>query len=215
MDYYYGWYVSQPDGCPWPRRPDARPSRKVLLKWEAKQRSSIPTMSRLHIFSSLVVCAAGLIGPSLASAQVKVGVINFQRAILETAEIKKASADMQAKYKPRQDGLEKLQQELVDLQTQLQNPKITPQQQEDLSARGQKAQRDAKRLDDDLQADVERDRQQILQHAGQQMTEVVKTLAGEKELDVVVDVSSTVFFKPALEITDAAIAAYDKTYPVK
>lgn len=172
-------------------------------------------MSRSRIFSALVVCAAGLIFPALASAQTKVGVINLQRAILETAEIKKASADMQAKYKPRQDGLEQLQKELAELQAQLQNPKITTAQQEDLTARGQKAQRDAQRLNDDLQADVERDRNQILQHAGQQMTDVVKKLAGEKQLDVVVDVTSTVFFKPALEITDAAIAAYDQTYPVK
>jgi len=172
-------------------------------------------MSCFRNLSALVVCAAGLICPSLASAQLKVGVINFQRAILETDEIKKASADMQAKYKPRQDGLEQLQKQMADLQAQLQNPKITPQQQEELNARGQKAQRDAQRLNDDLQADVERDRQAILQHAGAQMTEVVRKLATDQGLDVVVDVSSTVFFKPALEVTDAAVAAYDKTYPVK
>ena len=32
---------------------------------------------------------------------------------------------------------------------------------------------------------------------------------------VVVDVTTAIFFKPALEITQEAVAAYDKTYPSK
>ena len=47
------------------------------------------------------------------------------------------------------------------------------------------------------------------------MQEVVKKLAEEKGFDVVVDISNTVYFKPALEITTESIAAYDKTYPGK
>jgi len=34
-------------------------------------------------------------------------------------------------------------------------------------------------------------------------------------VDVIVDEQSTLFFKPALEITTDAIAAYDKAYPAK
>jgi outer membrane protein len=47
------------------------------------------------------------------------------------------------------------------------------------------------------------------------MQEVVRKLADEKGLDIVVDVTSTVFFKPALDLTAEAIAAYDKAYPAK
>jgi outer membrane protein len=47
------------------------------------------------------------------------------------------------------------------------------------------------------------------------MTDVVKKIAEEKGLDLVVDVTTTLFFKPTLEITDDCIAAYDKAYPVK
>jgi outer membrane protein len=174
-------------------------------------------MYRWFLLPALAVCAAGLVSPSLASAQTKVGVINLQRAVLETAEIKKASAEMQARYKPRQDALEKVQRELSDIQAQLQNSvgKLSPAGQADLEAQGQRKQREATRLNEDLQADVERERNEILQRAGQRMTEVVKKVADEKELDVVVDVSTTVFFKPALEITNEAIAGYDKAYPVK
>jgi outer membrane protein len=47
------------------------------------------------------------------------------------------------------------------------------------------------------------------------MQEVVKKLAEEKGLDVVVDTSNTIFYKPSLDITAEAVAAYDKAYPVK
>ena len=55
----------------------------------------------------------------------------------------------------------------------------------------------------------------ILQRAGTRMTEIVKKLADEKGLDVVVDTTNTYFFKPALDITAEATAAYDKAYPLK
>ncbi len=174
-------------------------------------------MFRSSICSLLAVCAAGLVSAPMASAQVKIGVINLQRAITETAEIKKAQNEMQAKYKPRQDALEKVQRELSDIQTQLQasQGKLSAAGEADLQSTGQRKQREAQRLSEDLQADVDRERQDILQRAGTRMTDVVKKLADEKGLDMVVDISTTVFFKPALEITNDAIAAYDKAYPVK
>ncbi len=41
--------------------------------------------------------------PSLASAQTKVGVVNFQKAILDTADIKKASEDLQEQIQAAPD----------------------------------------------------------------------------------------------------------------
>jgi F0F1-type ATP synthase membrane subunit b/b' len=84
-----------------------------------------------------------------------------------------------------------------------------------LLAEYQRKQREAQRITEDLQADVERDRNDILQRAAQRMGEVVKKMADEKGLDLVVDTTNAVFFKPALEITEEAIAAYDKTFPAK
>lgn len=164
---------------------------------------------------ALLVCAAALVSPSLASAQVKVAVVNFQKAVLGTADIKKASATLAAKYKPRQDQLLKLQQDIQEIQARLQDPKTPPASTQELQIEGTRRQREGTRLSEDLQAEAEKDRNAILQAAAVRMTEVVKKLAEEKGLDVVVDVSNTVFFKPALEVTDEAIAAYDKTYPAK
>jgi len=172
-------------------------------------------MLRSVFLPALLACAAAVFSPSTASAQAKVGIVNFQRAVLGTSEMKKASNDLLLKYKPQQDELEKLQREMADIQNKLQDPKTPPGAAADLQADGQRKQREAKRITEDVQADAEKDRNDILQRATQRMTDVVKKLADEKGLDVVVDSANIVFFKPALEITEESIAAYDKTYPVK
>ena len=60
-------------------------------------------MSKLAL--AILACSAFL---GIANAQIKLAVINSQKAILETEEIKKAQLELTAKYKPRQDQLEKL-----------------------------------------------------------------------------------------------------------
>jgi outer membrane protein len=170
---------------------------------------------RFALLPAVLAFGAAFVSPTPASAQLKVGVINFQRAVLASAEMKKASAELAAKYKPRQDQLDKLQRDLADIQARLQDPKTPAAAAGDLQADGQRKQREATRISEDVQAEAERDRNDILQRGAQRMTDVVKKLADEKGLDVVVDAGNTVFFKPALEITEEAIAAYDKTYPSK
>jgi outer membrane protein len=164
-------------------------------------------------YAALALCAAG----TVASAQSKVAVINMQRAVLESAEIKKASADMEAKYKPRTSQIDQLQKDIAGISQQLQSGqgKLQPQAEAELNAQGQRKQRDLQRLQDDLQGDVDRERNEILSKSTQKMGAVVKKIAEEKGLDLVVDVSTAVYFKPTMEITTDAIAAYDKAYPSK
>lgn len=166
---------------------------------------------------ALAVCAAGLFSVPAAMAQTKLGVVSLQKAILDTAELKKAANDMQVKYKKRQDDFDKAQRELNDIQTQLQSAqgKLSAAGEADLTARGARKEREVKRLDEDLRADVERDRNQILSRAQTRMVEIVKKVSDEKGLDCVVEASAVITFKPALDITHDVVAAYDKAYPLK
>jgi outer membrane protein len=150
-----------------------------------------------------------------ASAQIKIAVINVNNAILETAEIKKAQIDLTEKYKPRQQKIEEMQKEIADLQAKLQSGKLPPGSEQDIQLTGQRKQRELQRMVDDLQADADKDRNEILQRAGGRMQEVVKKMADEKGFDLVIDMASTLAFKPALEITKEAVEAYDKAHPVK
>jgi outer membrane protein len=157
---------------------------------------------------------ATIASAGIASAQLKIGVINTQKAILETEEIKKAQKDLEAKFKPRQDAMTKLEKDIQDLQQQLQSGRLNQLGEQDVAAEGQKKQRQLQRLQQDLQEDVDRERNDILVRAGTHMQTVIKTLAEQKGLDLVLDSANTHYFKPMYDITTDAIAAYNKAYPV-
>ena len=172
-------------------------------------------MSFRMVLRPLVVCSALFTIAQLATAQTKVAVINLQKAVFDTAEIKKANVEMQATLKPRQDQANKLQQEIADIAKRLQTDaaKLTDQATFDLNNEGKRKQVEVQRINEDLQADADRLRQEILSKSSEKMQEIVKKLAEEKGLDLVVDTQVALYFKPVMEITGEATAAYDKAYP--
>jgi outer membrane protein len=185
------------------------------------------SLMRSFVFSRAAVCLALCFGvisvsPAMAqapagSSQTKVAVINFQNAVLSTAEMQKVLKDIQLKYKPRQDALQKGQQELSDIQTQLQasQGKLSQAGEADLQARGQRKQTQLQRLNDDLTADFEADRDEAVRKASTRMQELLKKVAEERGLDLIVDSAAAPFVKSGIEITDQVVAAYDKAYPAK
>jgi len=137
-------------------------------------------------------------------------------ALAETAEMKKAQADLEVKYKARNEEFQKVQKEYQNIQAQLSlGDKLTQQAQNDLTLQAQRKQRDVQRVGEDLQADVDRERNDILTRTSQRLKQVLDKMATEKGLDVIIDAADTVFFKPALDLTKEATTAYDKAYPVK
>jgi len=160
-----------------------------------------------------------LVMAGLALAQTpspaKVAIINAQKAVADTQEIQKAQTALEAKYRPRQQSVETLQRELQSIQQQAAAPNLAPAREAELQATFTQKQKQLQRLGEDLQADVNAERQDVLGKAGRQMTEVVKKIAEERGIDVVIDVTNTLYYKPTLDITPAATTAYDKAYPLK
>ena len=169
--------------------------------------------------SALLLAAVAAISGAPAAAQqigpAKVAVINAQKAVADTQEIKKAQATLEAKYRPRQQAIQALQQQLQSIQQQLATPNIAPDKEAQLRSDGVLKQKELQRLGEDLQSDVNNERQDILGRAGRQMTDVVMKIAEDRGVDVVIDFTNTLYFKPALDITAEATAAYDKAYPAK
>jgi len=157
-----------------------------------------------------------LAGTPFASAQSKIAIVKFQEALLGTAEIKKDQGSLQQKYKPRQDEIERLNKELQDINARLGDPsKLSQVGIAELQSQGQRKQTRLTRLNQDIEEDFNRDRQEILSRASQRMNDVIKKIAEEKGFDVVLDVTSTLFSKAALDITTEVTTAYDKAHPAK
>lgn len=173
--------------------------------------SRIRSVLLASAFVALVLPGARAQAPQPA----KLAIINAQKAVADTAEIKKAQATLEAKYKPRQQAIQNLQAQLETISKQLAAPNLQPDREAQLRADGTQKQKELQRLSDDLNADVNYERQDILTRAGRQMTDVVKKIAEDRGFDVVIDITNTIYYKPALDITAEATAAYDKAYPVK
>lgn len=162
-------------------------------------------------FAALAAFALSLAAP--LSAQTKVGVVDFQQALLATADMQKQAAGLEAKYKPRQEELDKLAVELQQIQQQLQS--ATGAQAQQLQNDGARKQREAQRLSEDLQSEVDFERERILQGGAQRMREVLKSLRTERGLDLLVDAGSVIDFSNELDLTAAATAAYDAKHPAE
>jgi outer membrane protein len=169
-----------------------------------------------RMLKPLLACSALCLASHAAMAQTKVAVISLQKALFETAEIKKADAEMQAALQPRQEQANKLNQEIAAIAQKLQTDagKLTPQAEFDLNAEGKRKQVELTRINEDLEADATRIRNETLTKSTDRMQAVVKKLSEEKGLDVVVDTQFLLFFKPTMDLTGEATAAYDKAYPV-
>ncbi len=169
-------------------------------------------------WSHLAALAAGcLFVTTTAFAQTKIGVVSLQKALQDTAEIKQAQADLEARYKPRQAELAQLDKEVAKLQQDAEQNqgKYTDAAMAELSTRLQRKQRDLQRMTQLLQDDVNRERTDILNRSGQRMQEIIKKFAEEKGFDIVVDPGGLLYAKPGLDLSAEVTAIYDRAYPVK
>ena len=62
----------------------------------------------------LLTLAFGAVMAPMGMAQAKIAFVDTQKAILNTDEIAKEQTAMEAKFKPQQDELTKMQQDLQD-----------------------------------------------------------------------------------------------------
>lgn len=164
--------------------------------------------------ATAALCAA-IVDGQAPIPPAKIAIINAQKAVADTKELQKDQAMLQAKYAPRQQQIQSLQSDLSTIQQQLAAQNLTPDRESQLRQTGTEKQKQLQRLTEDLQSDVNNERQDILGRAGRQMADVVRKIAEARGIDVVIDVTNTIYFKPALDITPEATAEYDKAYPPK
>ena len=155
--------------------------------------------------------------PSVAPS--KIGLINIQEAIASTTEGKKALTDIQKKYEPRRNDLERQQQEINALQDRLQKQATTLSDEERLRLNREleEKQRLFKRAQEDAQADFQNDNQEAVRRIGQKMVRVINDYAQQNGFALVVDpaaVQMPVYYAAkGLDITEAIVKRYDGANP--
>jgi outer membrane protein len=172
---------------------------------------------RLMMIAAAAAALAGFAATASAQAPLKVGVVSLQRSLEATAEIKQAELDLKTKFGPRQEEIGNMQRDLAKMEQDAQSNqgKYNEAALAELQQRMQRRQTQIQRLGQQLQEDVSSERQEVLNRVGKNLTEIVKKVAEEKGLDLVVDSTAALYFKPVFDISADVTAAYDKAYPAK
>jgi len=160
--------------------------------------------------------------PSLLLAQSvgapgKIGLINIQEAILSTGEGKKAMAELQKKYQPRQLEVNKLQQDIQAINDQLQKQTATlsDDEQRRLNRDLEEKQKLLKRSTEDAQADFNADREEMFRRIFQKMAKQIDDYARQNGFSLIIgsDQVPIYFAAKEIELTEQIVKLYDAANP--
>jgi len=156
--------------------------------------------------------------PAQAQAQ-KIATINMQQALAETADGKKAVADLRSKFGPKDQDFQRRSQELQATQEKLRKTQntISEEAKAKLEADIASMTRNLQRDSDDAKADMEAEEQKMVQDLGGKIMQVINKYAADNQYAMVFDVSgqpnNIMFASAAVDITRDIIAMYDKAAP--
>jgi outer membrane protein len=166
---------------------------------------------------TLLLCFVAVPAGLLAQAPGKVGIVDIQGAMLSTTEGKKAMADLQKKYQPRQLEVGKLQQDIQSLNDQLQRQAATlsEEEQRSKSRELEEKQKVLKRTTEDAQADFQVDRDEMLRRIGQKMVKVIQDYAQKNGFSLVLgsDQVPVYYADKEVDLTAEIVRLYDAANP--
>lgn len=156
---------------------------------------------------------------TIAAQPSKIAVINLQQAIISTKDGQKAAKDLEAKFMPKRQEIEKRQSEIAALQNQLRASSNTASEDaknklmRDIDAKQKALQRDG----EDASAELDQEQQKLFQEVGGKLMAVLDKFASDNGYALVIDVSAqsspVLYASQAVEITRQVIELYDKNAP--
>jgi outer membrane protein len=142
----------------------------------------------------------------------------LNQAIGSTAEGKKAIADLEAKFVPRKQELQRLQQEIQSIQDQLskQAATLSDDEQRRLSRELEDKQRILKRSADDAQSDYNAETEDTVSRIGKKMVRVIDDYAQQNGFVLVIDDAQVPIYYASkdIEISAEIVKRYDAANPL-
>ena len=152
---------------------------------------------------------------------IKIGVIQAELALLQTRDGQAAKAEMDKKFGPKTEVLQKQKADIDDLQNKLEKGSTTMAQaakeelQRQITSKTKNLQREAQDFQDETQAEENK----VLAELEEKMKAVIAKYASDNGLSLILNVAAentpVLWMSQQLDITPAIIEAYDKAYPNK
>jgi len=171
-------------------------------------------MKRLSVYSVLAAALGmSLAAPAQTPPVPKLGVIEVQRIVQESAVGKESLARVQKLQQGKQDDLSKRQKELRDMEQKIQDQgkSLSEDAMEKLQKDYQTKALDLKRAQDDAQRDLEETQRKELGELERRVMPVIETVAKEQGLSLVFNKfqSGLLYADTNVDITDAVIAKFN------
>jgi outer membrane protein len=146
----------------------------------------------------------------------RVAVVDFQRAVTENAEGKKAQEKFMGELNRRQKDFEDKQKTMTDAQTKLQtgDKALSDDAKANLAKQIEKLNTELQRMNDDAQKDLGDLQQQLFRPIAEKAQDVVKSYSEENGFAVVFDISqgnSIIYRQDVADITTEIIRRVDAT----
>ncbi len=154
-----------------------------------------------------------------AQAPNKIAIIHLQNAIIGTRDGQKAAKELETKFMPKRQEIEKRQGEIQALQQQLRASSNTASEEQknklmrDIDVKQKALQRDG----EDASAELDQEQQKLFQEIGGKVMAVIDKYATDNAYAVVIDVSAQsspiLYASTAVDITRQVVETYDKNAP--
>ena len=149
----------------------------------------------------------------------RVAVVSWNGAIASTAEGKKTTADLQAKFEPRRKEVESKQRKVQALQDRYQQQSTTLSERERrrLARQLEEEQRSLKRSQEDFQSDTQIESRDAFNRLEEKMQRIINEYAAQNGYVLVLDYSQIPIYyvHKSIDITGDLVRRYDAANPVE
>ena len=169
--------------------------------------------SKLFLLTTIITTIAAV--PAVLRAQSKVAAVDFERAVVQCAEGKKASDKFNAAVQAKQTELAQRQKDIDDSTKKLQNGArtLSDAAKADLQKDIDKKTTELQRLNEDAQKELGTMRDELLRPIAQRATALLNAMAEQQGYTMVIDVSNpqsnVVFVNQKYDITEELIKRID------
>ncbi len=149
--------------------------------------------------------------PGLAQDRIKIGYLDVQRAVAESAAGKRAGDRFQAQVKKAEADTLKERQDIERLRSDIEKkgPLLKEEERRNLEADFQKRSVTLQRTMGDLQQDLEAKRRDMMQDILKELEGVVNDVGKAEKFTLILDRSQVLFADQGIDVTNKVIETYN------
>lgn len=162
-----------------------------------------------------VSVALAIIVPTAAFAQSKIGFVNTERILRDSAPAAQASKRLESEFAKKQQDLQKLADQLKKMQSDLEKNAVTMSDTQRRSKEREfnELNRELQRRDRDFRDEVNQRRNEEMAQLLDKANRVIRQIAEREHYDAILQ--DGVYVNPRIDITDQVIKALEAKPPAK